>query len=62
MENVKDLRGELIEVFSDLKANKIKLLKAKELTNCAGKILLTAKIELIYNQYLDKKSPIAFLE
>jgi len=62
MNNVKELRDELIESFNDLKSGKIKAKDAKELTNISGKILMSAKIELDYNKYLDRKEVIDFLE
>lgn len=62
MKNVKELRDELIESFNDLKSGKIKAKDAKELTNISGKILMSAKIELDYNKYLDRKEVIDFLE
>jgi hypothetical protein len=62
MNNVKELRDELIKSFNDLKSGKIKAKDAKELTNISGKILMSAKIELDYNKYLDRKEVIDFLE
>ncbi|MCZ2339243.1 MAG: hypothetical protein LC127_13840 [Chitinophagales bacterium] len=62
MNNVKELRDELINSFNDLKSGKIKAKDAKELTNISGKILMSAKIELDYNKYLDRKEVIDFLE
>ena len=60
--NIKELRDEMIKSFNDLKSGKIKAKDAKELTNISGKILMSAKIELDYNKYLDRKEIIEFLE
>lgn len=62
MQNVKQLREELISIFGDLKSDKLDVKKAKELVNCAGKILTTAKLQVNYNQLMDKKERIDFLE
>lgn len=62
MNNIKELRDELIKSFNDLKSGKIKAKDAKELTNISGKILISAKIQLDYNKHLDRKEVIDFLE
>jgi len=62
MRNVKDLRNELIDVFDELKRDNIDVVKAKELNNSAGKILTSVKVQLAYNQFLDRKQEIDFLE
>jgi len=60
--NVKELRDELIDVFDELKNGKIGLREAKERTNTAGKILNSAKLELEYNAYTKTQRIIPFLE
>lgn len=62
MKNIKDLRSELIDLFDMLKEGKIKTRDAKEIINCSGKIILSAKTELDYNKYIGKKVEIGFLE
>lgn len=62
MKNIKDLREELIDLFDLLKEGKIKTRDAKEIINCSGKIILSAKTELDYNKYVGKKVQIDFLE
>lgn len=62
MKNIKDLREELIDLFDLLKEGKIKTRDAKEIINCSGKIILSAKTELDYNKYIGKKVQIDFLE
>jgi hypothetical protein len=57
-----DLRNELITLFENIKADKVDLLKAKELNNSAGKIIGTAKIQLQYNEQMGEKKKIEFLE
>lgn len=62
IENVVDLRDDLISVYNELKTGKIGLRDAKERNNTAGKILNSAKLELEYNVYTKTKAKIAFLE
>ncbi len=62
MKNAKELREEIISVFEDVKSDKIDLKKAKELTNAAGKILNTVKVQIMYNSLMDRKEKIDFLE
>lgn len=62
MKNVKELRTELVSIFSDLKSDKLDVTKAKELNNSAGKILLSIRVQLEYNQIMDRKEKIDFLE
>jgi hypothetical protein len=60
--NVKNLRDSLIESFEQLKSGKLKPKEAKELTNMAGKIILSAKTELDYNKYMKQDRKIDFLD
>lgn len=60
--NIKNLRDELIEVFEGLKAGSVKTKDAKELINCSGKIILTSKIELDYNKFMNLKRTVDFLD
>jgi hypothetical protein len=62
MNTAKELRNEMISVFNQIRTDKIDLKKAKELTNAAGKILNTVKVQLTYNQLMDRKEKIDFLE
>lgn len=62
MKNVIELREELINVFEKIKSKEIDLKQAKELTNVAGKIINSAKLELEYDQFLGNKSKIKFLQ
>lgn len=62
IENVQDLREDLISMYQNLKGGKIGLREAKERNNTAGKILNSAKLELEYNVYAKSNAKIAFLE
>lgn len=62
LNNVKDLRDQLIKIFKDIKSGKIGLREAKELNNNSGKILSTAKLQMEYNAYTKSKAKIKFLE
>lgn len=61
MTNIKDLRDNLITQYGDLATGKIDFAVAKELSNTAGKILGTCKVELEYNKNLGIKEEIEFL-
>ncbi len=63
MKNIKDLRSEQIEVYTQLKEGKIGQSQAKELANVAGKIMSSAKIQMEYNKMTgNKMSKIKFME
>lgn len=62
IENVVQLRNNLIQIYEGVKTKKIGLKEAKELTNTAGKILSSAKLELEYKSYTGQKDKIEFLE
>lgn len=61
MNNVVDMRTELLGVFSELQAGTIELPVAQELNNTAGKILSSVKVELAKAALCDEKPAIAFL-
>jgi hypothetical protein len=60
--NIKDLRDQLLQSFSDLQSGKLKTKDAKELTNMSGKIILSAKVELDYNKFMKLGRKIDFLD
>lgn len=62
IENVTQLRDDLIKIYEQVKSKEIGLKEAKELTNTAGKILSSAKLELEYKSYVGQKDKIEFLE
>lgn len=57
MKNVTELRKELCGIYNDLKNDVIEIDRAKELTNTAGKIISSVKLELVYAA-LRKECPI----
>lgn len=61
MKNVVDLRNELVAIFDQLKAREISHADAKELNNCAGKIINSVKVELEYAGLCKVTPNIAFL-
>ena len=48
MKNVDELRGQLAEVFAQLRAGAIKPGEAAELANLAGKMIGSAKVQVEY--------------
>ncbi|MCK5600301.1 hypothetical protein KAR91_00350 [Candidatus Pacearchaeota archaeon] len=62
MENIKDLRNDLIDVYEQLRNGKIGLREAKERANLAGKVLSSAKLQMEYNVYTKSSKRIKFLD
>jgi hypothetical protein len=62
MENITELRKSLADNYTKMKAGKMGLNTGKELSNCAGKIINSIKVELEYNSMLGIKEKIPFLE
>jgi hypothetical protein len=62
MHNITELRQSLLANYIQIKAGKMGLNTAKELSNHAGKIINSLKVELEYNQMLGIKTKIDFLE
>lgn len=62
MQNVKDLRNEMIATYQNLKSGKMGIREAKEHANVCGKILSSAKLELEYNAFIKSGNRIPFLE
>ena len=56
MNNLKELREELSDVFANLKSGELDAKVAKELNNSAGKIINSVKVELEYYN-LRKETP-----
>lgn len=46
--NIKELRDDLLEIYSQLKKDPRRLAQAAELSNTAGKIIASAKLEIEY--------------
>lgn len=61
MKNIDEVRKELAEVFSNLKSGVIEPPQAKEMNNCAGKIISSCKVQLEYQHLKGQKVSIPFL-
>jgi hypothetical protein len=61
MKNANELRKQLADVFSDLRAGAIKHTDASELANLAGKMISSAKVQLEYYALRQEKPRIDFL-
>lgn len=55
--NIVELRNELLTVFDGIKTGEVSLGTAKELVNTAGKIINSVKVQLEY-AYLRKETPV----
>ena len=62
MQNITELRNSLADNYTKMKAGKMNFALGKELSNAAGKIINSLKVELEYNQILGVKCKIDFLE
>lgn len=62
IKNIKHLRDDLLEMYEDIKVDKVSLREAKERSNTAGKIMKTVKLELEYKTYIKDNSKIPFLD
>lgn len=61
--NVIELRNDLIKVYEELRKNAIGTNEAKQLSNVAGKVISTAKVQLEYNKMTGSNSnKIKFLD
>ena len=61
IKNIRDLRKELCSVFETLKDDPRRVDQAKELSNAAGKIIGTCKVELEYAGMRKEKPNVDFL-
>lgn len=62
MENIKDLRDEVLDIMTRLKDGRTSATKAKEMANLAGKAINSAKIQIEYEVMRGTKGKISFLE
>lgn len=62
MNNVKDLRTELVSVFKDLRDGKLDTAKGKALVATSNAMLKSAQLELEHSKLIGKKKIIKFLE
>lgn len=61
MKNINELRQSLGDNYTQMKSGKMKIALGKELSNAAGKILNSVKVELEYAKMLNEKPDIDFL-
>lgn len=61
MDNIKEVRKELCNAFNDLKSGELDTKRASELSNMAGKIINSLKVELEYASLKKTKPKIEFL-
>ena len=62
MQNLTELRNELVSLYHATKEKQITLAMSKELTNTAGKIIGAVRTQLAYNIFHGIKDPIDFFE
>lgn len=62
MKNASELRSELSKVFTDLRAGSLDRRDAEALSNVAGKMISSAKVQVDYAIASKKEPKIAFLE
>lgn len=62
MTTITDIRNDLINVFTGLRDGTIDPKDANEINNTAGKILLSAKVQLAYCALRGERPSIEFLE
>lgn len=61
IKNVNDIRDRLEILYLNAESGHTKASDVKEMTNVAGKIINSAKLQLEYNKYIGKKITIEFL-
>ena len=62
MKNVKDLRNELIDVFAQVKSNKIEIKQAKAIVAVSNSILKSTQLELDHSKLIGSRKAIDFLK
>lgn len=62
MQNITELRKSLNDIFDKTSKKEMSIIQAKTLANVAGKIINSLAVELSYNQYMEIKEKIEFLE
>ena len=62
MQNITELRSSLIDNYNQMKDGSMPIKLGKELTNSAGKIINSVRVELDYKQHMEDRSIIPFLE
>ena len=61
MRNVSELRSELAATFESVKNGSMEVKRAAELSNIAGKMIASAKVQIEYYQMRKERPKIAFL-
>ena len=62
IKNIEGLRDVLLENFDKLVSGELKLDEAKEISNMAGKVINTCKVQVQYNEMRKIDKSIVFLE
>lgn len=62
IKNIKGLRDDLLLVYRQLRTGAITDLHAKTISNVAGKIISSVKTEVFYNNHMEQKKVIDFME
>jgi hypothetical protein len=62
IDGITDLRTDLIDYYVNAREGKVNVKEIGHISQLAGKIINSAKIELQYNMYLQTKKKIPFLE
>ena len=62
MQNITELRKSLSENYEAMKDGSMELKVGSELSNVAGKIINSLKVELEYNSKMEYKKKIEYLE
>ena len=59
--DINDLRNRLLEAFCDVESDDKQIDRVREMTNTAGKILGTLKVQLVYAALRNERPEIEFL-
>lgn len=62
MQNITELRKSLADNYEKMKKGEMEIKEGKELSNCAGKIIQSLKVELEYQVLLGTKKEIDYLK
>lgn len=62
MQKITELRDSLLDNYEKMKSGEMEIKKGKELANVAGKVLLSVRVELEYNEFFGIKERIDFVE
>ena len=62
IKNIDELRAELIKNYEAVRDDRRMVVQAKEVSNAAGKILGTIKVQLEYSKLNETKPSIPFLD